>query len=33
VDFPRAKQVTQSAAAAIERGELGYAIITAVKPS
>ncbi|MCS7079891.1 MAG: methyltransferase domain-containing protein [Chloracidobacterium sp.] len=31
VDFPKAKQVTQSAADAVARGELGYAIITAVK--
>ncbi|OYT69421.1 MAG: methyltransferase type 11 [Chloracidobacterium sp. CP2_5A] len=31
VDFHTAKQVTQRAAAAIARGELGYAIITAVK--
>ncbi len=30
-DFPKAKRVTQSAADAIGRGELGYAIITAVK--
>ncbi len=31
VDFTKAKQVTRSAADAIERGELGYAILTAVK--
>ncbi|MFQ3591010.1 MAG: methyltransferase domain-containing protein [Chloracidobacterium sp.] len=33
VDFPKAKQVVQSAADAIGRGELGYAIITGVKPA
>ncbi|MGQ9897979.1 MAG: class I SAM-dependent methyltransferase [Acidobacteriota bacterium] len=33
VDFPKAKQVVQQAAEAIRQGELGYAIITAVKLS
>lgn len=33
VDFQKAKQVTQRAADAVARGELGYAVVTAVKPT